>query len=37
VAEYVGANGLHFGCHQYLSEEDLAYAAEVLRDYFKRA
>ncbi|MFQ5513770.1 MAG: DegT/DnrJ/EryC1/StrS family aminotransferase [Myxococcota bacterium] len=35
VAEFVGENGLHFGCHQYLDEDDLAFAAEVLHDYFR--
>lgn len=35
VAEYVGQNGLHFGIHQYLSDDDLCYVAEVLRKYFK--
>ena len=33
VAEYVGENGLHFGCHEYLSDDDLIYAAEKLRTY----
>ncbi|MBW2281279.1 MAG: DegT/DnrJ/EryC1/StrS family aminotransferase, partial [Deltaproteobacteria bacterium] len=34
-AEYLGDNGLHFGCHQYLSEADIDYAAEVLDAYFR--
>lgn len=34
VAEYVGENGLHFGCHQYLTEDDLIYIGETLRGYF---
>jgi CDP-6-deoxy-D-xylo-4-hexulose-3-dehydrase/perosamine synthetase len=34
VAEYVGENGLHFGCHQYLEPADLEYAADCLRAYF---
>lgn len=34
VAEYVGRNGLHFGCHQYLHEEDLEYINEKLRMFF---
>lgn len=34
-AEYVGENGLHFGCHQYLSESDIHFAAEVLHSYFR--
>jgi len=37
VAEYIGENGLHFGCHQYLSDEDIDYAAEALHDYFAKA
>jgi CDP-6-deoxy-D-xylo-4-hexulose-3-dehydrase/perosamine synthetase len=36
VAEYVGRNGLHFGCHQYLGEDDVDFASEVLHDYFRR-
>jgi dTDP-4-amino-4,6-dideoxygalactose transaminase len=35
VAEYVGRNGLHFGCHQYLSDDDIAFAAEMLHEYFR--
>ncbi len=35
VAEYVGENGLHFGIHQYLSNDDLVYVGEVLKEYFK--
>jgi dTDP-4-amino-4,6-dideoxygalactose transaminase len=34
MAEYIGENGLHFGCHQYLTEADMDYAAEALHDYF---
>ena len=34
-AEYLGQNGLHFGCHQHLSGDDLEYCSEVLHDYFK--
>jgi len=34
-AEYVGDNGLHFGIHQYLSEQDLDYAANILNNYFQ--
>jgi len=36
VAEYVGDNGVHFGCHQYLDEEDLLFASEALHKYFGR-
>lgn len=35
-AEYIGDNGLHFGIHQYLSEDHLNYASEVLHKYFKK-
>lgn len=35
VAEYVGENGLHFGIHQYLTEDDLVYISETLKGYFK--
>ncbi len=34
VSEYLGENGLHFGCHQYLSDADIDFAAEALHDYF---
>ena len=33
-AEYVGSNGLHFGCHQYLTEDDLVFASDCLHEYF---
>ena len=36
VAEYIGANGLHFGCHQYLSDDDVDFAAETLHEYFAK-
>lgn len=35
VAEYVGENGLHFGIHQYLTDDDLTYISETLKSYFK--
>ena len=35
AAEYVGENGLHFGVHQYLSDDDLVYINDTLKDYFK--
>jgi dTDP-4-amino-4,6-dideoxygalactose transaminase len=35
AAEYVGENGLHFGIHQYLTDDDLLYAGEVLKEYFR--
>ena len=34
-SEYVGENGLHFGIHQYLDEDDLIYIADTLKAYFK--
>jgi dTDP-4-amino-4,6-dideoxygalactose transaminase len=36
VSEYVGENGLHFGCHQYLSDDDLVYIGDALKSYFQR-
>lgn len=35
IAEYVGENGLHFGIHQYLSNNDLTYISNVLEKYFR--
>lgn len=35
VSEYVGENGLHFGIHQYLTEDDLLYISDTLKGYFK--
>ena len=35
VSEYVGENGLHFGIHQYLTEDDLLYIRDTLKAYFK--
>lgn len=35
VAEYVGENGLQFGIHRYLTDDDLAYIADILHAYFK--
>ncbi len=35
ASEYVGENGLHFGIHQYLSDDDLFYIRDTLRAYFK--
>jgi len=36
VAEYIGDNGLHFGIHQYLTDDDLLYIHDVLDNYFKK-
>jgi len=35
-AEYIGNNGLHFGIHQFLTDEDLIYISETLHNYFER-
>ena len=35
-AEYIGENGLHFGIHQYLKEDDLTYISDALKCYFKK-
>ena len=35
VAEYVGENGLHFGMHQYINDDDLVYISDSLKDYLK--
>lgn len=34
VAERIGQTGLHFGIHQYLTEEDIEYAAQSIQAYF---
>lgn len=34
VAERIGRTGLHFGVHQYLTDDDIDYVAERLRAYF---
>jgi dTDP-4-amino-4,6-dideoxygalactose transaminase len=36
VAEYVGENGLHFGIHQYLSNDDIIYINDTIQGYFKK-
>lgn len=36
IAEYVGKNGLHFGIHQYLKEDDLIYIKNTLNNYLKK-
>ena len=35
VAERIGTTGLHFGTHQYLTDDDIDYAAESIRAYFR--
>lgn len=35
VSEYVGENGLHFGIHQYLTDNDLVHISDTLKTYFK--
>ena len=36
VAEYVGENGLHFGMHQYINDDDLIYISDSLKGYFRQ-
>jgi len=33
IAERIGRSGLHFGVHRYLTDDDIAYAAQHLADY----
>ena len=35
VAERIGQTGLHFGVHQYLTDDDIAYAADCVKAFFK--
>jgi perosamine synthetase len=35
VAQRINAQGFYIGCHQGLSQDDLAYVAQVFGDYFK--
>lgn len=35
IAEYVGNHGIHFGIHQYLSQEDLEYIVNSVEEGFK--
>lgn len=35
VSEYLGVHGLHFGMHQYLTDEDLVFIADSIKSYFK--
>lgn len=32
-AEFVGKNGLHFGIHQYLTEEDMGYVSNIIHGF----
>ncbi len=34
-AEYVGENGLHMGCHQFLTQDDLDFMVENIHNYFR--
>ncbi|MBU4444370.1 DegT/DnrJ/EryC1/StrS family aminotransferase [bacterium] len=36
VSEYVGENGLHFGMHQYLNDDDLHFISDTLHEYFRK-
>lgn len=35
VAERIGRTGLHFGVHQYLTDDDIEYAADSVRAFFE--
>lgn len=35
VAERIGKTGLHFGVHQYLTDEDIEFAASTVRSFFE--
>jgi dTDP-4-amino-4,6-dideoxygalactose transaminase len=35
VSEYIGDNGLHFGMHQYINDDDLEFINDALNSYFK--
>ncbi len=35
VAERIGATGLHFGLHQYLTDDDIDHVAESIGSYFR--
>lgn len=35
-AEWVGDNGIHFGVHQYLTQEDLEYIVETIRTWYEK-
>lgn len=37
VAERVGSTGLHFGIHQYLTEHDVEYIADSVKEYFQQS
>jgi CDP-6-deoxy-D-xylo-4-hexulose-3-dehydrase/perosamine synthetase len=34
VAERIGRTGLHFGLHQYLTDDDIDYVAESVKSFF---
>lgn len=35
ISEYLGVHGLHFGMHQYLTDDDLVFIADTIKSYFK--
>lgn len=35
-AEYVGENGIHVGCHQYLIQKEIDFIIKVISDYFNK-
>lgn len=36
ASEYIGENGLHWGIHQFLTEDDIVYIADCLKEYFRQ-
>ena len=37
VSERIGRTGLHFGVHQYLTDDDIDYIGETVTSYFAKA
>ena len=35
-SEYVGERGLHFGCHQYMTADDVDYIAEAIGEFLRK-
>lgn len=35
VSEYVGVHGLHFGMHQFLTDDDLVFISDTIKNFFK--
>jgi dTDP-4-amino-4,6-dideoxygalactose transaminase len=36
ISEYIGKNGLHFGMHQYMTDDDLLFISDTLKEYFSK-